>query len=109
MGWKLGGFAAFTCLLLGSVLPAPASERLPIEDRIEARRAVERVYYHHLEGERRPFDEAVPRDVLDRKVRRYLKLSRLAELRPLRETMESLITREKAHLRGLAERMAGIS
>jgi N-acetylneuraminic acid mutarotase len=54
----------------------PVSARdLSFDDRIKAQEAIERVYYSHQIGATRPFEEAVPREVLERKVRTYLKQS----------------------------------
>jgi len=52
---------------------------LTLEERIHAQEAVERVYYSHQEGTTRPFEEAVPRAVLERKVRTMLEQSSALE------------------------------
>jgi hypothetical protein len=50
---------------LASALAAPAVAReLSLEQRIEAQRAIERVYHAHRIGADRPLDEAVPESVL---------------------------------------------
>ena len=52
---------------------APHAHRtLGFEDRVEAQRAIESVYSSHQIGASLPFDEAVPRVVLETKVRAYL-------------------------------------
>jgi hypothetical protein len=48
---------------------------LTFEDRVNAQEAIERVYYSHQIGATKPFEEAVPRAVLEQKVRTYLKES----------------------------------
>src|SRR5437667_7716777 len=48
---------------------------LTFEDRVKAQEAIERVYYSHQIGARKPFEQAVPRSVLEKKVRVYLKQS----------------------------------
>jgi hypothetical protein len=48
---------------------------LTFEDRVRAQEIIERVYYSHQIGTTKPFEEAVPREVIEAKVRRYLKLS----------------------------------
>src|SRR5262245_48477805 len=63
---------AATLSLLGSAAPG---RMLSFEDRVRAQEAIERVYYSHQIGATKPFDEAVPREVLERKVRTYLKQS----------------------------------
>jgi hypothetical protein len=45
---------------------------LTFEDRVNAQAAIERVYYAHQIGATKPFEDAVPRSVLENKVRRYL-------------------------------------
>ncbi|HEU5182500.1 MAG TPA: hypothetical protein VFW45_17065, partial [Candidatus Polarisedimenticolia bacterium] len=52
---------------------------LTFAQRVEAQRAIEKVYYSHQIDARRPFDEAVPRAVLEEKVRDYLKQSAALE------------------------------
>src|SRR5262245_27839984 len=47
--------------------------RMTVDERVEARRAIEEVYYAHQIGATEPFDQAVPRAVLEDKVRAYLK------------------------------------
>jgi N-acetylneuraminic acid mutarotase len=62
-------------LALAAAAPGSASgsERvLSFEDRFACREAIERVYYSHQIGATRPFEEAVPREVLERKVRTSL-------------------------------------
>ncbi|MDP3940130.1 MAG: hypothetical protein Q8R92_18595, partial [Deltaproteobacteria bacterium] len=56
-------------------LPAtpPHTRDLTIEDRLRAQEAIERVYYSHQVGATRPFEEIVPQEILERKVRTYLK------------------------------------
>ncbi|HXI03397.1 MAG TPA: hypothetical protein VNI57_09490, partial [Candidatus Saccharimonadales bacterium] len=41
---------------------------LTLADRVEAERSIQRVYYAHQIGTHRPFGEAVPYDVLERRV-----------------------------------------
>jgi len=52
---------------------------LTFEERVAAQEAIERVYYSHQIGTTKPFEEAVPREVLERKVRTYLKQSAALE------------------------------
>jgi hypothetical protein len=60
----------------GALLPAVAGEHtLSFEDRVACQEAIERVYYSHQVGAALSFEEAVPRRVLERKVRNYLKQS----------------------------------
>jgi len=51
---------------------APVAGELSFEDRVAAQEAIERVFYAYQIGATRPFEEAVPREVLERKVRTYL-------------------------------------
>ncbi|HEV8375142.1 MAG TPA: kelch repeat-containing protein, partial [Candidatus Polarisedimenticolia bacterium] len=76
--------AAF-CRLLPPVLfllsagTTRAADRAPhpldFEARVRAQAAIERVYYSHQIGAKRPFEQAVPRALLERKVQTYLKQS----------------------------------
>jgi len=62
-------------LALVAAVPGSASgsERLlSFEDRPACQEAIERVYYSHQIGATRPFEEAVPREVIERKVRTSL-------------------------------------
>ncbi len=64
--------------VLATFLVTPGASRtrdLTFRDRVEAQRAIERVYYSHQTGATIPFEEAVPDSVLERKVRTYLKQS----------------------------------
>ena len=60
------------------ILCAAAGD-LTFEDRVEAQKAIERIYYAHQQGASRPFEVAVPRSVLEDKVRTYLAESVLLE------------------------------
>src|SRR6266849_5681129 len=44
---------------------------LTFEERVKAQEAIERVYYSHQIGATKGFEEAVPRAVLEKKVRTY--------------------------------------
>lgn len=63
-------FAAWTALS-----PISAARELSVAERVEAQRAIERVYYAHQIGATLAFEEAVPQELLERKVETYLKLS----------------------------------
>src|SRR6266850_2421271 len=58
--------------LLGAATP---TRTLTFEDRLRAQEAIERVYYSHLIGETRSFDEAVPPALIENQVRTYLQES----------------------------------
>ena len=68
---------ASTAVLFLSVLLAPPARvmasDLTFEERVKAQQAIERVYYSHQIGATKPFEEAVPRKLLENKVRTYLK------------------------------------
>src|SRR3989449_1019564 len=68
---------ASTALLYASLLLASQgwvmARDLTFEDRVKAQEAIERVYYSHQMGTTKPFEEAVPHDLLVRKVRTCLK------------------------------------
>jgi N-acetylneuraminic acid mutarotase len=62
-----------SCGLLALFSSAAATARdLTFEERVAAQGAIERVYYSHQVGVTKAFEEAVPRAVLERKVRTYL-------------------------------------
>ena len=55
---------------------------LTFDDRVAVQEAIERAYYSHQIGAERSFEEAVPRDLLERKVVRHrLPLQLVKELR----------------------------
>lgn len=66
---------AFLALFsLGAPVLSPAPRRYPtFDDRVKAQEAIERVYYSHQIGTTRPFEQAVSRELLEGKVRKYLK------------------------------------
>src|SRR6267142_2190595 len=75
-----------TGLLLAAVVftapraGADVQRRLTFQDRLQAQRAIERVYHSHIIGATRPFEQAVPPHLIQRKVRTYLKESLALEL-----------------------------
>ena len=64
---------AVLCVFL-SIVPVAARE-LSFEDRVRAQEAIERVYYAHQIGATKPFEQAVPRALIERKVSTSLRLS----------------------------------
>ena len=56
--------------LLGSAHPA---RTLTVDQRIQAQEAIERVYYAHQIGADEPFERVVTRELIEKKVRTYLK------------------------------------
>src|SRR2546428_13816723 len=67
------GAVAITAILPQGAAAQP--HRLTFEQRVRAQEAIERLYYAHQIGATRPFEEAVPGAVLEKKVRAYLKQS----------------------------------
>lgn len=60
--------------LLLFLTPATSHAReLTFEDRVQAQRAIEHVYWSHQTGASEPFEVAVPRSHLEERVRAYLK------------------------------------
>ena len=49
-----------------------APRTLTFEDRVKAQTAIERVYYSHQIGATKPFEEVVPKAIIEAKVRKYL-------------------------------------
>src|SRR2546425_6712616 len=82
---QAGTAVSRTCLVLLLVTPllmsssAPGLRGLTFEERIAAQEAIERIYHSHQVGDRRTFEAAVPREVLEHKVRTYLKQSAALE------------------------------
>ncbi len=68
---RLPVFPVVAGLLFSSA--AVEARELSFEERVRAQEAIERVYYSYQTGASRPFEEAVPREALERKVRTYLK------------------------------------
>jgi hypothetical protein len=64
-------FAAFGCL----AAPQALARDLTFDERVQAQGAIERVYYAHQVGAKKSFEEAVPRAVLEARVRTTLKQS----------------------------------
>ena len=66
--------ARLSLLIVVMVLPAStyANEPLTLSQRIEAQETIERVYASYRIGADRPFEESVPRSVIENKVRTYL-------------------------------------
>jgi hypothetical protein len=67
--------AVFLLAIRPSIASESRQRNLTFEDRVKAQGSIERVYYRHQEGATKPFEQAVPRSVLERKVRAYLKQS----------------------------------
>jgi len=71
-------FLALTSIVVATVNTTSGSEiiarprNLSFEDRVRAQEAIERVYYSHAIGATRPFEEAVPRALVESRVRTYL-------------------------------------
>ena len=87
---------SFAASVLGVSIPAavagPGSARdLTFEEHVACRTAIERVNYGHRLGATRPFEAAVPRQVIEQKVRRFFRDSAALERdRPDLVTAESL-------------------
>jgi hypothetical protein len=72
---KLNALALMLAGLLAPLTVEASTRELSFEDRVAAQQAIERVYYSHQIGATRRFDEAVPRALLEQKVRNYLQQS----------------------------------
>src|SRR5262249_28047821 len=68
-------FFAVLLLLCPLAAPAASARGLSFQERVAAQEAIERVYYGHQIGATLPFDVAVPRSVIERKVDTYLRLT----------------------------------
>ena len=65
-------FAGSLLALLCSLPVVSHAAGLDFEERVRAQEAIERRYYSHQLEADRPFEAAVPRELLERKVRTYL-------------------------------------
>src|SRR5437867_5007010 len=70
---------------------------LTFDERVAAQEAIERVYYSHQIGATKPFEEAVPRAVLENKVRAYLERSTLLSQKQTTVTSD-MLHREMARI-----------
>ncbi|HZM70421.1 MAG TPA: kelch repeat-containing protein [Candidatus Cryosericum sp.] len=71
--------ALVLALALVPCAAAAEARELTFEERVRAQEAIERVYYAHQTGATRSFEEAVPRQVLEKKVSTYLRQSAALE------------------------------
>jgi hypothetical protein len=82
---------------------AVAGRPLSFDQRVRAQEAIERAYYRHLTGATRPFEQAVSRELLERKVRDYLvrsvALDRLRQVRLTTAMLERELSRIAASTR----------
>ncbi len=93
--------AVASTICLGAFVGVDAAPReLGFEDRVRAQEALERVYYSHQVGATTPFEDAVPKALLERKVRTYLK-----ETAALEEFWKTSVSDEM--LQKELQRMAG--
>src|ERR1700752_4812506 len=76
-----GVFAPAIVMLIATApaLAATAERSLTFEDRVRAQETIERVYYSHQIGAVKPFEDAMPREEIENKVRAYLRKSALLE------------------------------
>src|SRR5206468_3960687 len=81
-------------LVTSSARFAGAGSRISFEDRVRAEEAIARVYYGHLIGATRPFQEAVTRPVLEKQVREYLEQSRALERKHHARITETMLAAE---------------
>jgi len=92
-----------TCVLLafwGSIASAniPGSRNLTFEERVNAQAAIESVYYRHQLGAKLPFRDAVPRAVLEAKVRNVLRQSAALASRFHTAVTDEMLERELARI-----------
>jgi N-acetylneuraminic acid mutarotase len=70
MKFITGVLAALVCT--GAIASQARPRSLTFEERVKAQEAIERVYYSHRIGHADSFEKAVPREVVEGKVRKYL-------------------------------------
>ena len=61
---RITGLTVVAVLMATCAVTAHARD-ISFQKRVEAQEAIERVYHSHRAGTPRPFDEAVPREVLE--------------------------------------------
>ncbi len=71
--------AAWIAMMSMMSWPPALAGDLTFESRVEAQRAIERVYHSHRSGQPPPLGRTVPREVIENKVRTYLRQSRALE------------------------------
>ena len=76
---RVAGWVLLVTVLLGQGATAQ-SRQITFEERVRAQEALERLYYSHQIGVSRPFEEAIPRSLLEKKVTTYLKQSAALEM-----------------------------
>jgi len=84
---------------------------LTFEERVQAQACIERVYYSHVTGNKRPFDEVVPRAVLEQVVRTYLEQTVALEKRWGTPITTGLLRSEQARIESgtrIPERLAEV-
>jgi N-acetylneuraminic acid mutarotase len=92
--------AATTIIVLLAAISATSAGDLSFEERVKAQEAIERVYYAHQLGATKPFEEAAPRSVLEKKVTTYLKESVALETYWHTPVTEEMLTSEWDRIRG---------
>src|SRR5262245_29128826 len=81
--------------LVTATAPALAASRtISFEERVRAREVIARVYYSHVIGATKPFEEAVPRSVIERQVREDLERFRAWEARHQKTITPSMLDGE---------------
>jgi N-acetylneuraminic acid mutarotase len=75
MNAQVPALAVLVTAIVAATASSTGARDLTFEDRVKAQEAIERVYYAHQIGATKPFEEAVPRAVLEKKVTTYLKES----------------------------------
>lgn len=70
--WRRAGALTLSLWIITSLRGITLARDLTVEERVRAQEAIERVYFSHQIGAVKRFEEAVPRGVIEQKVRRYL-------------------------------------
>jgi N-acetylneuraminic acid mutarotase len=94
-------FRLLVAVLLWSPFLVPRSadaRELTFRERVAAQEAIERVYYRHQIGATVPFEEAVPRAVIERKVETTLKLTEALRIYWRTDVDSNALRRELARI-----------
>src|SRR5688572_5132097 len=99
LGRRLVLLMLMSVVALANGLSVDASAHdLTFAQRVAAQRAIERVYYAHQVDARLPFEQAVPDDLIERKVRDYLLQSAALEQRWGQPITASMLREEAARI-----------
>jgi N-acetylneuraminic acid mutarotase len=84
--------------IAASMVPNTSARDLTFEERVLAQEAIERVRHSHLVGSRRSFEQAMPREAIESKVRAYLEHSEALETIGHTSVTAAMLEKEMARI-----------